>query len=96
MIAADVLARDLGAEPRKDARSREAELWVVATMAGNLPLANALFGSKQGGRIATALSDEGTLRHVIDEIEKNSSGYSEIAGKRMSGFDAPFPDWKVP
>ncbi|MCK1758754.1 phage tail tape measure protein [Bradyrhizobium sp. 137] len=61
---------------------------LMPKLAGNLPLANALFGSKQGGRIATALSDEGTLRHVIDEIEKNSSGYSEkIAGERMSGFD---------
>ncbi|MCK1424596.1 MULTISPECIES: phage tail tape measure protein [unclassified Bradyrhizobium] len=61
---------------------------LMPKLAGNLPLANALFGSKQGGRIATALSDEGTLRHVIEEIEKNSSGYSEkIAGERMSGFD---------
>ncbi|MCK1618057.1 phage tail tape measure protein [Bradyrhizobium sp. 159] len=61
---------------------------LMPKLAGNLPLANALFGSKQGGRIATALSDEGTLRHVIGEIENNSSGYSEkIAGERMSGFD---------
>ncbi|MBR0871203.1 phage tail tape measure protein [Bradyrhizobium tropiciagri] len=61
---------------------------LMPKLAGNLPLANAMFGSKQGGRIATALSDEATLRHVIEEIEKGSAGYSEkIAAERMSGFD---------
>lgn len=29
--AADILARDFGAEPRKDVRSREVELWVAST-----------------------------------------------------------------
>ncbi|RXG93035.1 phage tail tape measure protein [Bradyrhizobium zhanjiangense] len=61
---------------------------LLPKLANNLPLANALFGSKQGGRIATALGDSDTLKHIISEIEQHSEGYSEkIAGERMSGFD---------
>lgn len=61
---------------------------LLPKLANNLPLANALFGSKQGGRIATALGDGDTLKHIIDEIENHSAGYSEkIASERMAGFD---------
>jgi len=61
---------------------------LLPKLSNNLPLANALFGSKQGGRIATALGDSDTLKHIISEIEQHSEGYSEkIAGERMSGFD---------
>lgn len=61
---------------------------LLPKLANNLPLANKLFGSKQGGRIATALGDSATLQKIIDEIEKGSEGYSEkIAGERMAGFD---------
>ncbi|OKO73041.1 phage tail tape measure protein, partial [Bradyrhizobium sp. NAS96.2] len=61
---------------------------LLPKLANNLPLANALFGSKQGGRIATALGDSETLRHIISEIESGSGGYADkIAAERMAGFD---------
>lgn len=61
---------------------------LLPKLANNLPLANSLFGAKQGGRIATALGDSDTLKHIIGEIENHSEGYSEkIAGERMAGFD---------
>lgn len=61
---------------------------LITTLPGNLPLANKLFGSKQGGRIATALADGQTLRRIIGEIENGSEGYAgKIASERMAGFD---------
>ncbi|WP_438278075.1 phage tail tape measure protein [Nitrobacter sp.] len=61
---------------------------LLTVLPGNLPLANKLFGSKQGGRIATALADGATLRHIIGEIENGSEGYADkIAQERMAGFD---------
>lgn len=61
---------------------------LLPKLANNLPLANSLFGSKQGSRIATALGDSDTMKHIIKEIEDHSEGFSEkIAGERMSGFD---------
>lgn len=61
---------------------------LITKLAGNLPFANKLFGSKQGSRIATALADPETFNHMIEAIEKESGGYSEkIAGERMAGFD---------
>ncbi len=61
---------------------------LIPKLANNLPLANALFGSKQGGRIATALGDGDTLKHIISEIESGSDGYAgKIAAERMAGFD---------
>lgn len=61
---------------------------LLPKLANNLPLANSLFGAKQGSRIATALGDSDTMKHIIGEIENNSEGYSEkIAGERMAGFD---------
>nr|WP_249803361.1 phage tail tape measure protein [Bradyrhizobium sp. 35] len=61
---------------------------LLPELANNLPLANSLFGSKQGSRIATALGDSDTMKHIINEIEQHSEGFSEkIAGERMSGFD---------
>lgn len=61
---------------------------LMAHLAGNLQFANAIFGSKQGGRIATALSDPVTFAHMLSEIRDNSAGYAEaISKERMSGFD---------
>ena len=55
---------------------------------GNLALSNAIFGAKQGGRIATALGDPATFKHMLDELLKHSEGYApKIAGERMAGFD---------
>lgn len=54
----------------------------------NLQLANAVFGSKQGSRIATALGDPDVFRHMIEELVNHSEGYSEkISKERMAGFD---------
>ncbi len=61
---------------------------LLPKLANNLPLANKLFGSKQGGRIATALGDSETLTKIINAIERDSAGYAEkIAAERMAGFD---------
>lgn len=61
---------------------------LLTKIPGNLQLANAIFGSKQGGRIATALGDPVTFKKMISELTTGSDGYSEkIAGERMSGFD---------
>jgi hypothetical protein len=61
---------------------------LLPKLANNLPLANKLFGSKQGGRIATALGDSETLQKIIGEIENGSQGYAgKISAERMAGFD---------
>lgn len=54
----------------------------------NLQLSNAIFGSKQGSRIATALGDPDTFRHMLEELVNHSEGYSaKISKERMAGFD---------
>lgn len=61
---------------------------VMKAMAGNVQLANAIFGSKQGGRIATALGEPETFRHRLDDLENHSQGYAEqISKERTAGFD---------
>ncbi len=55
---------------------------------GNLQLANAIFGAKQGGRIASALGDPATFKKMIKDLTEGSDGYAaNIAGERMAGFD---------
>jgi hypothetical protein len=61
---------------------------LMTKLAGNLQFANAVFGPKQGSRIATALGDADTFKHMIDELTNHSAGFSEkIATERMAGFD---------
>lgn len=61
---------------------------LLTKIPGNLQLANAVFGPKQGGRIATALGDPETLRHILDIVDNKSEGRAEeIAKERMAGFD---------
>lgn len=61
---------------------------LMSKIPGNLQLANAIFGSKQGGRIATALGDPATFRKMIDELTSGSAGYAKtISDERMAGFD---------
>ncbi|WP_284317343.1 phage tail tape measure protein, partial [Methylobacterium gnaphalii] len=61
---------------------------LMKKLPGNLQLANALFGSKQGSRIATALGDPATVNHIVDELKNHSEGFSEkISAERMAGFD---------
>jgi len=61
---------------------------LMTKIPGNLQLANAIFGAKQGARIATALGDPETFKKMIHELREESGGYSEkIAAERMAGFD---------
>lgn len=54
----------------------------------NPALANAIFGSKQGARIANALGDPETFKHMLEELVLHSQGYAEkIAKERQAGFD---------
>ena len=61
---------------------------LMKKLPGNLQLANAVFGAKQGSRIATALGDPETFKHMIEELLGGSEGYAKkIADERMAGFD---------
>ena len=55
---------------------------------GGIAFANAIFGSKQGGRIATALGDPEVIKAFRDAINEHAEGYSQdVSDKRMAGFD---------
>lgn len=55
---------------------------------GNLAVANAYFGEKQGGRMATALRDEDLFNQVVEKLEHTQEGFAtEISNKMMGGFD---------
>jgi len=61
---------------------------LMKKLPGNLALANAIFGAKQGGRISSALGDPETFKRLIDEIQNDSPDRaSNVANERMSGFD---------
>ncbi|MGN6284511.1 MAG: phage tail tape measure protein [Afipia sp.] len=61
---------------------------LMSKIPGNLQLANAIFGSKQGGRIATALGDPATFKKMVKELISGSEGYATtISAERMAGFD---------
>ena len=55
---------------------------------GNLPLANAIFGPKQGGRIATVLNDPEFFSRMLEQLTDHADDYAaSISEKRMAGFD---------
>ncbi len=61
---------------------------LMGAIAKNPAIANAIFGSKQGARIANALGNPETFKHMLDELLEHSKGYAEkIAQERMAGFD---------
>ncbi|WP_375455714.1 phage tail tape measure protein, partial [uncultured Methylobacterium sp.] len=61
---------------------------LMKKLPGNLALANSIFGPKQGNRIANALGDPETLRHMIEELLNHSEGYAaKVSTERMAGFD---------
>lgn len=79
-------------------RYRDASIGLIDTKAflkdlfshlkGNLQLANAIFGPKQGGRIATVLSDPQFFARLLDQLENHADDYAaDISEKRMAGFD---------
>lgn len=60
---------------------------LMQKLPGNLNLANAIFGSKQGARIATALGEPETMKKFVDSLG-DATGYAEkISKERMAGFD---------
>lgn len=60
---------------------------LMKALPGNLQLSNAIFGSKQGGRIANALGNPEVMRRMVDEIN-NSAGFAKsIADELMAGLD---------
>jgi len=61
---------------------------LMGAIAHNPALANAVFGSKQGSRIMTALGDPELFLKKLDELKNHSQGYSQkVAEERMAGFD---------
>lgn len=55
---------------------------------GNLQFANAMFGSKQGGRIAAAFNDPSTLAMLRELLTEHAEGKAQqISDERMAGFD---------
>lgn len=61
---------------------------LMGAISKNPALANSFFGSKQGGRIANALGDPGTWKHMMDELLHHSEGYSsKVSEERMKGYD---------
>lgn len=59
---------------------------LMTKMAGNPAFANAIFGSKQGGRIATALGNPEIFAKMMNELMHHSEGYSkDIADQRNQG-----------
>ena len=62
---------------------------VMTAMAKNPALANSIFGSKQGGRIFTALGDPKFFGHMMDELQNKSQGFAQkVSDARMEGFYA--------
>lgn len=54
----------------------------------NPALANAIFGSKQGARIANALGDPEAFKHILEELLYHSKDKAkDIAIERNAGFD---------
>ena len=61
---------------------------MMKAMADNKGLANAIFGSKQGGRIAAALGDPEVFNALLDQIRNHSEGFAgNVAGARNEGFN---------
>jgi len=61
---------------------------LMAAMAKNPNLANAVFGPKQGARIKAAIGDPETFLHKLEELEKHSGGFAkDVADQRGAGFD---------
>lgn len=61
---------------------------LMTKIPGDLQLANAIFGAKQGGRIATALGDPETFKKMVKDLTGGSDGYAKtISDERMAGFD---------
>ena len=53
-----------------------------------IALTNAIFGSKQGSRIANAIGDPETFKAMIALLRDHSEGYAKnVSDQRMGGFD---------
>ncbi len=61
---------------------------LMMAIAHNPTLANAVFGSKQGARIGTAIGSPDVYQHKLDELQNHSQGFAQqVSDARMAGFD---------
>ena len=61
---------------------------MMVAMSKNKGLANAIFGSKQGGRIFAALGEPDVFNHLLDQIQNHSAGFAgDVASARNEGFN---------
>jgi TP901 family phage tail tape measure protein len=61
---------------------------LLEKLPGNIAMANALFGSKQGSRIASAYGDPETYKKILDILVNHSEGKaSTVSEARMAGYD---------
>ena len=61
---------------------------LMTAVAKNPTLANAIFGSKQGGRITNAFDNPEAFKHILDELLHHSEGYSkDVSDQRNAGYD---------
>ena len=62
---------------------------------GNLALANALFGEKQGSRIMAALRDGKVWKESVDKMEHTPDGKAkEVSEKMSAGFEGASARWE--
>ena len=62
---------------------------VMTAMSHNPAIANAIFGSKQGGRIFTAMGDPKFYNHILEELKNQSQGFAQkVSDARTEGFNA--------
>ncbi len=85
------IAGDAGKFRNDSAGAVDANGLMSAIMEGihkNPQLANAIFGSKQGGRIFAALGDPKFYNHILGELQNESGGFAKkVSADRMAGFD---------
>lgn len=61
---------------------------LMGAIGKNPSLANAIFGSKQGGRIANAFDNPEMFKHLVEELLHHATGYSDkVSEERGAGFD---------
>lgn len=61
---------------------------LMGAIGKNPSLANAIFGSKQGGRIANAFDNPEMFKHLVEELLHHATGYSDkVSEERSAGFD---------
>lgn len=61
---------------------------IMTAIVKNPALSNAIFGSKQGGRINAALGDADLYNRTKDQLDNHADGFAQtVSDKRMAGLD---------